>query len=168
MRKYLRVVDNNRATKWQRFAEYILDRIFIQIIFYGALFIFGILNTMIFNENIDETFEEDDAGLGFIFVLIYLTYIFAYYCLMEYYLGRTLAKYITGTKVISIDGKKPTFMQILGRTFSRVVPFDALSFLGENGWHDSWSETRVINIKNYKAEIQMKSEIDSLGAKEIA
>ncbi|SHE61708.1 hypothetical protein SAMN05444408_102350 [Chryseobacterium takakiae] len=29
MRKYLRVVDNNRATKWQRFAEYILDRIFI-------------------------------------------------------------------------------------------------------------------------------------------
>lgn len=87
---------------------------------------------------------------------------------MEYYLGRTLAKYITGTKVISIDGEKPTFMQILGRTFSRIVPFDALSFLGENGWHDSWSDTRVIDIKKYTTETQMKREIENIGVKEIA
>jgi uncharacterized RDD family membrane protein YckC len=168
MRKYLRVVDNNRATKWQRFAEYILDRIFIQVIFYGTIFIFGILNATLFNENIDESFEEENTSMDFVFILIYLTYIFSYYCLMEYYLGRTLAKYITGTKVISIDGEKPTFMQILGRTFSRIVPFDALSFLGENGWHDSWSDTRVIDIKKYTTETQMKREIENIGVKEIA
>ncbi|WP_435523038.1 hypothetical protein [Chryseobacterium indoltheticum] len=50
----------------------------------------------------------------------------------------------------------------------RLVPFDALSFFGENGWHDSWSDTRVINIKNYQAERQTKNEIDNIGVKEIA
>jgi uncharacterized RDD family membrane protein YckC len=82
--------------------------------------------------------------------------------------GRTVAKYITGTQVISTDGTKPTTRQIIYRSLSRIVPFDALSFLGENGWHDKWSETRVINIKNYQAEIQAKREIEDLGKKEIA
>ena len=41
-------------------------------------------------------------------------------------------------------------------------------FFGENGWHDKWSETRVINMKNYQAEIQAKKEIEDLGKKEIA
>ncbi|MEF9476807.1 hypothetical protein ACR1PO_06925 [Chryseobacterium sp. RRHN12] len=54
------------------------------------------------------------------------------------------------------------------RSLSRIVPFDGLSFLGVNGWHDSLSETRVINLKNYQAEIQAKSEIEALGKKEIA
>jgi hypothetical protein len=54
------------------------------------------------------------------------------------------------------------------RNISRLVPFDILSFLGENGWHDSWSDTRVVNIKNYEAEKQAKSEIESIGTKEIA
>ncbi len=46
--------------------------------------------------------------------------------------------------------------------------FDGISFLGVNGWHDSWSDTRVINIKNYQAEIQAKREIEDLGRKEFA
>jgi hypothetical protein len=54
------------------------------------------------------------------------------------------------------------------RNISRLVPFDVLSFLGENGWHDSWSDTRVIHTKNYETERQAKSEIESIGTKEIA
>lgn len=67
-----------------------------------------------------------------------------------------------------IDGTEPTFNDYLIRNISRIVPFDTLSFFGENGWHDKWSETRVINMKNYQAEIQAKSEIEDLGKKEIA
>ncbi len=101
-------------------------------------------------------------------MLIYFVFYLGYFILMEYYFGKTLAKFITGTSVISIDGNKPTMGQIVGRTFSRLVPFDALSFLGENGWHDSWSDTRVIHTKNYETERQAKSEIESIGTKEIA
>ncbi len=88
---------------------------------------------------------------------------------MEYFTkGRTVGKYITGSKVISTDGTQPTFQDYFIRNISRFVPFDAFSFLGEgNGWHDSWSDTRVVNIKNYQAEKQAKSEIESLGTKEI-
>lgn len=88
---------------------------------------------------------------------------------MEYFTkGRTIGKYITGTRVIRTDGQNPTFEEYLIRNISRLVPFDAFSFLGGgNGWHDSWSDTRVINIKNYEAEKQAKDDINSIGTKEL-
>jgi hypothetical protein len=40
------------------------------------------------------------------------------------------------------------FSQILGRTFSRFVPFEPFSFLGSgHGWHDRWSDTRVVRTR---------------------
>jgi uncharacterized RDD family membrane protein YckC len=89
--------------------------------------------------------------------------------LIEYFSkGRSLGKYITGTKVVMTDGNEPTLSDYFMRNIIRLVPFDALSFFGENGWHDSWSDTRVINIKNYEAERQAKNEIDAIGVKKIA
>lgn len=168
MRNYLKIVDNNRASKGSRFANSLLDGIFLQVAYYIVVFIFGLAYTLIVGETIEEDMIESDAAVNFSFMLVYFIFYFGYFILMEYYLGQTLAKFITGTSVISIDGNKPTIGQIVGRTFSRLVPFDALSFLGENGWHDSWSDTRVINKKNFQSEKQAKSEIDMLGNKEFA
>ncbi len=168
MRKYLKIVDNNKASSGARFANSFLDGIFLQIVYYVSIFIFGMVYTLIVGENIDENSIDNDAAIGFSFMLVYFLFYFGYFILMEYFFGKTLGKYITGTSVISIDGTKPTIGQITGRTFSRLVPFDAFSFLGENGWHDSWSDTRVINTKNYQSEKQAKSEIDMLGNKEFA
>ncbi|MCW3160078.1 RDD family protein [Chryseobacterium oryctis] len=168
MRKHLQIVDRHKASLGTRFANSLLDGIFIQVIYYGSLLVFGIIYAIIFGEAIDSEAIEEDTAINLAFTFLYITFHLCYYILMEYYLGKTIAKYITGTKVISIDGNNPTIGQIVGRTFSRLVPFDALSFLGENGWHDSWSDTRVINIKKYQAEKQVKSEIDSLGEKEFA
>ncbi len=87
---------------------------------------------------------------------------------MEYFTnGRTVGKYITGTKVITVDGKRPTLKEYFIRNMIRIIPIDSLSFFGENGWHDSWSDTRVINIRNYDVERQTKSDIEDLGKKEI-
>lgn len=166
MRKYLAIVDRHKASSGIRFANYFLDRLFVQIIFYMIFFIFGIFYTLTTGKIIDSESLDNNSGATLLFIFIYLLISFAYFFLMEYYLGKTLAKYITGTEVISIDGNKPSAQQIAGRTLSRAVPFDALSFLGNNGWHDSWSDTRVIHAKNYTAEKQTKSEIDSLGTKE--
>ncbi len=169
MRKYLRIVDTNRATKWQRLANFIIDR----IIFTSSFFIIGslgvIIDTILGIQYFTELFSNFAGINKALDILITAILYFLYTFLLEYFTkGRTIGKYITGTKVMTTDGQVPTVYEFFIRNISRLVPFDILSFLGENGWHDSWSDTRVINVKNYKAETQTKSEIESIGAKEIA
>lgn len=76
--------------------------------------------------------------------------LFGYHFLFEVTLGRTPAKFLTGTRVVSANGGRPSALQILGRTCIRYVPFEPFSFLfGGNlpsGWHDQWSKTRVVKI----------------------
>lgn len=169
MRKYLRVVDNNRATKWVRFANFVIDRLIFNL-FFLIIGVAGAIIDMILGlqyfTRLFISLSDISSALDIIITwILFITYTF----LMEYFTkGRTIAKYITGTKVITTDGETPTFYEFFIRNISRLVPFDILSFLGENGWHDSWSDTRVINIKKYKAETQMKSDIENIGAKEIA
>jgi uncharacterized RDD family membrane protein YckC len=80
--------------------------------------------------------------------LIGLGITLAYYLLCEAMLGRTVGKLLTGTRVVTADGGQPRFAQILGRTAARFVPFEAFSFLGStSGWHDRWSGTRVIRVR---------------------
>ncbi|MGC5743063.1 RDD family protein [Chryseobacterium sp. NFX27] len=167
MRKYLAVVDRHKATSGKRFLNFFLDRLFIQAIYYAFFFLFGIAYAIVYGEGFSAENEDQSFTFNLITFFIYLALSFSYFFFMEYYLGKTIAKYITGTEVISIDGNKPTSQQIIARTFSRAVPFDSLSFLGNNGWHDSWSDTRVINGKDYVAERQLKEEISSIGAKEM-
>lgn len=169
MRKYLRIVDTNRATKWQRLANFIIDR----IIFTSSFFIIGslgvIIDTILGIQYFTELFSNFAGINKALDILITAILYFLYTFLLEYFTkGRTIGKYITGTKVMTTDGQVPTAYEFFIRNISRLVPFDILSFLGENGWHDSWSDTRVINVKNYKAETQTKSEIESIGTKEIA
>ncbi|WP_052769224.1 RDD family protein [Chryseobacterium lactis] len=169
MRKYLVVVDKNRSDKLIRLANLVIDRIVVVFIFMA----FGFVSSLLFKlTNIDFFIEipQKMAQVNRVVdILMTSTVYFIYILLIEYFTkGRSIGKYITGSKVICIDGTEPTFKDYFIRNISRFVPFDALSFLGENGWHDSWSETRVVNLKKYMSETQAKSEIDNLGAKEIA
>ncbi|MCD9617354.1 RDD family protein [Chryseobacterium gleum] len=165
MKRILNVVEYNKASSLTRLANYFLDL----IILYAINYLLSIVAYFLYEVTSVEFFYLYCNGNILWQIFIGNFNYFLYYFLMENNLnGRTVAKYITGTQVISTDGTKPTARQIIYRSLSRIVPFDALSFLGENGWHDKWSETRVINIKNYQAEIQAKREIEDLGKKEIA
>ncbi|MCS3871308.1 putative RDD family membrane protein YckC [Chryseobacterium ginsenosidimutans] len=169
MRKILKIVEYNRATKWQRFANLFIDKLvinlFIIIIGFVGVFIDNVIGSNIFTTVLLKLSEMGRLADIILTSFLYFLYTF----LMEYFTnGKTIGKYITGTKVIMTDGQLPTFENYFLRNISRLVPFDGLSFLGENGWHDSWSDTRVINTKNYETERQAKSEIESIGAKEIA
>jgi len=64
----------------------------------------------------------------------------------EYVFNKTPGKWLTRTRVVRVDGGRPRFMQILGRTLARYVPFEPFSFFGSShsGWHDTWSGTRVV------------------------
>lgn len=70
-----------------------------------------------------------------------------YYITMEGFFGVTVGKLVTGTRVVNEQGGKPTWGQALGRTFGRLIPFEAFSVLlsdDRRGWHDSLSKTWVV------------------------
>jgi len=79
------------------------------------------------------------------FKILDIAVVFAYFYGLENSLGQTVGKMITKTKVVNLDGGKPTTQQMLVRTFSRVIPLEPVLLIGGKWLHDSLSQTRVVN-----------------------
>ncbi|MCX6158936.1 MAG: RDD family protein [Ignavibacteriae bacterium] len=79
------------------------------------------------------------------FKILDIAVVFAYFYGLENSLGQTVGKMITKTKVVTLDGGKPTTQQMLVRTFSRVIPLEPVLLIGGKWLHDSLSQTRVVN-----------------------
>jgi uncharacterized RDD family membrane protein YckC len=169
MRKYLQIIDRHRATKWARLGSIVIDRIVFNMFFFAFAIIGGLIDGILGIYYFTKLFDQLE-GIGRLADIVMTNIIFFIYIfLLEYFTkGRSIGKFVMGSKVIMTDGTEPKVRDYLIRNICRLVPFDGLSFLGENGWHDSWSDTRVISIKNYEAEKQTKSDIEDLGKKEIA
>lgn len=89
--------------------------------------------------------DEKGDKFPIISMIIAVPTFWGYYLLSEFLWQRTFGKILTRTKVVTITGGKPTFLQILGRTLSRSIPFEYLSyFVTMTGIHDRLSGTRVI------------------------
>lgn len=81
------------------------------------------------------------------YILLFGTYI-TYYSLMEIKFQKTVGKFITKTKVVTLHGERPKNGEIITRTFCRLIPFDRISFLfTKNGFHDYLSQTKVVKDK---------------------
>lgn len=161
-KKYLCVVDINRASRGIRFLNYIIDYLVIIIGFIIIGLILGFLADTGITKPLEilERLGENTLLDRIITMIVYVIYLFS----IEYFTkGRSIGKFITGTKAISIDGTTPTMRDFLIRNFIRLIPFDGISFFTENGWHDSWSETRVVNLKKYNEDFRMESEMMSIG-----
>ena len=93
------------------------------------------------------------------------TFFITYYFSMEALTQKTFGKYITNTMVVLKNGEKPATKDLLIRSLCRIIPFNALSFLGENGkgWHDSISETFVVDIKKFEGKKKQESELEQIG-----
>ncbi len=119
--------------------------VIVDMISFFVLWIIISLGLMLLGFNhtyVDETGEQ----MPLIPMIMIVPTFWGYYILTEFFFQRTLGKLLTGTKVVTKTGDKPTFGQILGRTLSRSIPFEYLSFLvSENGIHDRLSGTRVIS-----------------------
>ncbi len=132
----LQGIEKNLAGKWKRFVNCILDGIFMLIIIVGAAQLFV---------SIGLDYIIQDARVYYLLIVISLTY----YVLPECLYGKTLSKFITRTKVVTVSGSKPDFQSIIVRTVCRHIPFEPFSVLVNTvGWHDSISKTRVVNC-NY-------------------
>lgn len=122
------------ASKGKRFANYLIDVIAFYVLIIPIALIMG------------GAIAEGGAGL-FLYYLLVIGIMIAYYTFMEYKYGKTLGKMITKCKVIDDEtGGKPTVRQAFLRTISRFVPFEGLSLLfGDKAWHDSWIDTSVVD-----------------------
>ena len=132
------------ASNGQRLANLVLDRIVIMLL----AFLYGIA-LFYFDPAADLDYEERELGwlkdqlLGALLVLIY-------YPLTEGLLkGKSLGKFITGTRAVDYHGEPTDIGKSFMRALCRIVPFEAFSFLGQpnHGWHDKWTDTMVIDEK---------------------
>jgi uncharacterized RDD family membrane protein YckC len=128
------------ATKIQRFVNYVLD---ISIFLLLGLAYRYIKYVVTFNEIVG--FQEDMFKVR-LFISVPIAVV--YYSAFEFLFGRTPSKFITQTKVVSIEGGKPSFHKILLRSCCRFIPLNVFSFLfAKLGWHDKISQTRVVMLK---------------------
>ena len=159
----IQIVERNKASLGLRFVNNLIDSIILNWVPTLLLYFFGQIIFYVGYEdlyNLLVNFTEDNFVLN---ILISVLITIFYYYLMEFYNnGRTIGKYITGTMAVSLSGEMSS-IQIWKRTLSRLIPFDALSFFGENGWHDSWSDTRVVKISDFENAMRMENELENIG-----
>jgi uncharacterized RDD family membrane protein YckC len=152
------------ANKSQRFINFCIDFIVRIFIFLGIGFIVGIADQFLMTNYVSSL--ENMNRLQEIFIELLLVSV--YYLLMEILTARTIGKFITGTMVVDYYGNKASSQHIVMRTLCRFVPFDPLSFLGEDGkgWHDKWSQTLVVDVKKFNEDKRRRHEFDELGVSE--
>lgn len=152
------------ASNGSRFINYVID--IVAILF--SIFVFGIVMALLANL-FDLSgllywlgnMSDFEGQILFLFISIF------YYTFTEGIFGRTLGKFITGTIVVDENGEKPSFGTIFKRSLCRLIPFDGFSFLGTRGWHDSISDTYVVNKKDLEKEVKLFHEFNLIGNTEL-
>ncbi|HLW61896.1 MAG TPA: RDD family protein [Flavobacterium sp.] len=156
------IVQKNKADKGLRFVNLLIDLIFFFLFLFGVGFVAGLLLYLI---NPYSTFFEDlgelNPFLDRIFTSILI--VFYYFGMETLTKGRTIGKFITGTKVVTLEGELPTANIFLKRSLCRIIPFETFSFLGDNGWHDSIPKTTVVVKKHFDYEVEMQKNVAAIG-----
>lgn len=162
MKKNYKIVERYKAEKILRFATFLIDYVLVIALNYFI----GTLIGLLYYATESEFMYQIILAINnrFVAYLISVVVFLTYYNVLEYFTkGRTVGKFITGTVAVKEDGSVPTSNDFLKRNFSRIVPFDALSFLGNLGWHDSWSDTRVVKRKPFLEALERENSIEDIG-----
>jgi uncharacterized RDD family membrane protein YckC len=82
----------------------------------------------------------DNATIWFVFGL----YISAMETVLK---GKTIAKYITGTRAVTADGLPVNSQTAFIRGLIRIIPFEQFSAISipSRPWHDRWSNSFVVD-----------------------
>jgi uncharacterized RDD family membrane protein YckC len=122
------------AGKGRRFGTFVVD----YVCFLVVIFFLGVTAVIVAGET---ALDGLDNGLDTLVATLLMA---LYYIFFEGIWGRTPGKFVFGTVVVNEQGGRPSIGQVIGRTFSRFIPFEAFSCLGERGWHDSIPKTYVV------------------------
>jgi uncharacterized RDD family membrane protein YckC len=143
---------------WARFGHFMLDRVF----FYIFATIFGVFLGIFLGVIRATEFLRSEYFSLTINFFTYLILYPLYYFIFELTMQSTPGKLILGRVVVNEYGEKPTFIQILQRSFSLIVPFEVFSCLSTLGWHDTWTDTMVIRKKDLK-ELELAIKTQNFG-----
>ncbi|HRH98415.1 MAG TPA: RDD family protein [Prosthecobacter sp.] len=135
------------ASRSKRFLDYLIDRLVVVGIICAIAKFTGYSRHVIFGHG-GVTFlngTQTMADFGY----TYLAGFLLYYTCFEGLFGRSVGKWITGTKVVGVAGTSLSFPKAALRSLCRLVPFEPFSFLGADatGWHDKWTCTRVVDLR---------------------
>ena len=144
--------DYEIASKGKRFTNYIIDVIGYYIL---SLLVGGVIGGILIMEGNEDILLSEEASIGVTLMeyLIGLIVVLVYYTMSEYFMkGKTIGKFITRTRTVTINNERMDFGTTLKRSLCRVVPFEPFSFLGDKptGWHDTWTDTKVIVDENWE------------------
>ncbi|MBC7848103.1 MAG: RDD family protein [Chitinophagaceae bacterium] len=133
------------ASKGARFFTLLIDLAcyYALAVIYG--FIFGLALASNGGDIQDSYLFQNTGSALFLRYLISFALFLTYYTIMEGATkGRTVGKFITGTRAVREDGSAITWKDAFLRTLCRFVPFEPFSGLGVRPWHDEWTRTEVI------------------------
>lgn len=115
--------------RWQRGFHYFVDRLVVWLCGYNTYLMMN--------------FSADKAFFPYIGVALFLTQLIVLPLISEWLFGFTLTKIITGSEVVSTNGKPISFAQALARSVIRILPFGWLSVFGKAPLIDRWTGTEV-------------------------
>ena len=130
-----------RASMAKRFANYIIDLIFVYILLFFMGFFLEIISPGLITEANIGGITDRVISLIFYWLIMFFTEFASQ--------GKSIGKLITGTRAVNKNGSRLSIEKSLLRNLIRAIPFNALSALGTpcNPWHDSWSDTLVVDDK---------------------
>ena len=133
------------ATTGQRFANH-----FIDLVVYDLVRLF-IINPLVVSGNaiMYSAFSNSTAIMlinQLFFFVFYTSFIFLQEAIFK---GKSIGKFVTGTRAVTTDGSFISTKTALLRSLSRIVPFEPFSALGSppHPWHDRWTNSYVIDEK---------------------
>ncbi len=130
------------ATTGQRFINFIIDVLVCYAI--RILVFMTIAFLMAWAGSSTEDITSLFTNTWFTYLVGIVLYIIIYTVIEGLTKGRTLGKLITRTIAVKQDFTPIGWNEAFKRTLCRLIPFDAISALGGNPWHDSITKTTVI------------------------
>lgn len=147
-----------RASRAQRMETFLCDVIFLALVIFAVLLLAGwaaggeagvfVGVTRLLGDQ-----QANEMGT-FLAVAGIVLFVFLYYVVLEARFGRTVGKFVAGTRVVDLDGCGITLGQAIGRTLCRRLTAEPLSLLflndkygGRSAWHDAIPGTVVIRTR---------------------
>jgi uncharacterized RDD family membrane protein YckC len=131
-------ISEELASATRRFWTFVVDQIVIWIGLFALQIAYGVAFGL----------EALQALDGIKWWGIFLAFYVLYFVSFEVISGRTPGKVLTGTRVVTNDGRALSIPTALIRSLCRMIPFEPMSFsLGETWWHDSLSRTQVVRLR---------------------
>lgn len=142
--KYLKIEELKETSKGQRFFHLFIDGVFMACLTFPMLI--GLLGAFIHKYNINMANDRFTERV-ILFAIMAVSRV-VYYTFFEVLFNASPGKFLTNSIVVTKQREKLDITSGILRSLYRSVPFESFSFLGnEDGWHDKWSETKVLKTK---------------------